>query len=282
MHTAPHSWLAVVVICGVLSVFSGCSTTGSDHSDADVVSDSADLFTSGDVRDSDTAGCDADCDAGDSTDTGLTDAVEVAGEVAVEIYVRDTWHEDFFREYSLCFPCKQDQNCQGDRGGYGNLCLDRGANGKVCGVFCSRDWPCRQGYECLSSGVGGEYDMQCQPADGAECPCTTMMITDGARTDCVVKNEFGECFGDRACNEDCSASVPAPETCNLKDDDCNGATDDGLGFTQCGVGICEHTVGHCVNGNQYICDPFAGAVDETCNGNDDDCDGETDEDIVCL
>lgn len=210
---------------------------------------------------------------GDATDARVADAVEV--------YVRDTRLEDLFKGHSLCFPCKQDQDCDGWYYSYGNLCLDRGANGKFCGIWCSPDNPCRPGYECLSSGVGGEYDMQCQPSDGAECPCTVMMISEGARTDCFVKNEFGKCFGDRACNEDCSANIPTSEVCNLMDDDCNGGTDDGLGEVSCGVGLCQHLVPACVNGGQWICDPFAGAVDETCNGSDDDCDGETDEDIVC-
>ena len=61
---------------------------------------------------------------------------------------------------------------------------------------------------------------------------------------CEKHNEFGTCSGVLgpcvAGQATCSATVPAPETCNGKDDDCNGVTDDNL---------CEDgdpaTIGYC-------------------------------------
>ncbi|MBM4395263.1 MAG: putative metal-binding motif-containing protein [Deltaproteobacteria bacterium] len=82
-----------------------------------------------------------------------------------------------------------------------------------------------------------------------------------------------------------------PETCNGKDDDCNGVTDDGFKYLgappagECdGVGECGAGVVVCTaDGTKATCStnpdgstPQA-AVD-TCNGLDDDCDGQTDED----
>lgn len=85
-------------------------------------------------------------------------------------------------------------------------------------------------------------------------------------------------------DEDCSpfdaAVFPGNnEECNGKDSDCNGIVDDGLGETTCGKGLCEHTVPNCLDGVEQFCDPLEGASDEVCNGLDDNCSGETDEDF---
>ncbi len=80
---------------------------------------------------------------------------------------------------------------------------------------------------------------------------------------------------------------PVDNTCNGVDNDCSGVSD-GQGndddyvapVTVCGVGRCAGTVGTlaCQAGSTSdTCDPDANAVAETCNGQDDDCDGETDE-----
>ena len=102
----------------------------------------------------------------------------------------------------------------------------------------------------------------------------------------------GEC---RAGSETCSAGswgscqgevVPATETCNGLDDDCDGQTDESL-TENCyegpagteGVGQCH--AGHrvCTNGNWGSCQNQVVPTTEVCNGLDDDCDGQTDEDL---
>ena len=82
--------------------------------------------------------------------------------------------------------------------------------------------------------------------------------------------------------EDCAPFDPqvhpgAAETCNGLDDNCNDEVDDGLGQSTCGQGNCQHTVDNCVAAQVQFCDPFAGALPEECNGEDDDCDGDTDD-----
>ena len=81
------------------------------------------------------------------------------------------------------------------------------------------------------------------------------------------------------------AGQPAAEVCDGLDNDCNGAADDGLGVGDAcaeGVGACQRAgVNICGANGSVICSVQAGApVAETCNGLDDDCDGQIDEDAA--
>ncbi|MBM4354584.1 MAG: hypothetical protein FJ109_12480 [Deltaproteobacteria bacterium] len=69
----------------------------------------------------------------------------------------------------------------------------------------------------------------------------------------------------------------AEESCDGKDNDCDGAVDEELGQLACGKGICFHTVKACIGGEPQQCNPFQGALQETCDGLDNDCDGGVDE-----
>jgi hypothetical protein len=76
------------------------------------------------------------------------------------------------------------------------------------------------------------------------------------------------------------------ETCNGEDDDCDGRSDEtfaGLGQPcSAGVGPCQREGTAVCNGagDDVVCDAVPGGGEaESCNGQDDDCDGETDEDI---
>jgi hypothetical protein len=79
---------------------------------------------------------------------------------------------------------------------------------------------------------------------------------------------------------DIAPGEPAPEACNVADDDCDGVVDEDTALG----GVCDEGVGFCEAGTVAcspegpVCDvaPRAGSA-EACNGVDDDCDGETDE-----
>jgi hypothetical protein len=73
------------------------------------------------------------------------------------------------------------------------------------------------------------------------------------------------------------AAGSVPETCDSLDNDCDGLIDEDLGLTTCGLGNCEHTIDNCVGGLSQVCDPFLGMAEESCDGLDNNCNGESDE-----
>jgi hypothetical protein len=81
--------------------------------------------------------------------------------------------------------------------------------------------------------------------------------------------------------------TPIDATCDGVDDDCDGATDEDVprpveGIT-CGLGACRRDGERRCEGGHLVerCTPGPAAADDaTCNGRDDDCDGETDEDVI--
>jgi hypothetical protein len=141
-------------------------------------------------------------------------------------------------------------DCDGD-------CVDLFSDPRHCGV-CGNACPeptharstCvggRCGYECLAGWTDGNGD----PADGCE-------------EGCVVANK--------------------EELCNGRDDDCNGAVDDTF---PCAMGKVFPCTTACGTSGTSTCDEscqvpgWCEPPPEVCNGTDDDCDGETDEDFEC-
>ncbi len=122
--------------------------------------------------------------------------------------------------------------------------------------------------------------------DGGECvPGNTRLCGEGATIGlcrrgmqtCGADGFFGPCMGQ---------VEPTAEQCNGADDDCDSRVDEDLGLGEpCeGVGVCGPGVVECRNARDLRCSSDPGGADdasaaEACNGLDDDCDGETDEDF---
>ncbi len=81
---------------------------------------------------------------------------------------------------------------------------------------------------------------------------------------------------------------PSPETCDGTDEDCDGEIDEradlaaaGVAGVACGEdeGQCEAGIQECRQGG-LVCEGGTPPGTETCDGTDEDCDGQTDEEVV--
>lgn len=156
-----------------------------------------------------------------------------------------------------------------------------------------------------TDGDGYRDCIDCQPLDPTINPGVTE-ICDGIDNNCRegIDEDFnvgdacsagvGECVADgvMVCAADASATEcgavtgdPSDEFCDDLDNDCDGETDEDFDLGE----ACTNGVGECVtsgtkicaaDGSTTECDAVAGIPDlEFCDGLDNDCDGETDEDF---
>ena len=120
------------------------------------------------------------------------------------------------------------------------------------------------------------------------------MADQGIDPTCIDRDDDGwvEGEGCRLPSGDCAPddgdrNPGVEEICNRRDDNCNGTTDEGDpgGGTECQTGqqgLCAQGLTAC-EGGEIVCTPsFRPAAAEACNGDDDDCDGATDEDVPGL
>ena len=145
--------------------------------------------------------------------------------------------------------------------------------------------------QCFHTGpscIGG-VSYECDPFTGA-----SKEVCDGQDNDCdghtdedlgTVECGKGQCLHQQ---EYCQNEKVQPcdpffgaelEVCDLTDNDCDGLVDEELGTTSCGQGICAHPVKVCEDGAPGSCEPLLGAKDEVCDGQDNDCDAEVDEEL---
>ncbi|MFO0747288.1 MAG: VCBS repeat-containing protein [Myxococcota bacterium] len=187
---------------------------------------------------------------------------------------------------NLCKPCRSSSECTNPLLPTAPaLCVPAAdpSQGSFCASQCSDSIPCPDGFTCGDVPLdGGGVARQCLPTDGM-CECRPAWANAGLVTDCTTSNAYGTCGGMRTCGPDgltsCDAATPASESCNGKDDDCNGKTDDVAPFA-CTIvnehGTCPGTAA-CDGDGHDRCVGTAPAA-ETCDGVNNDCDAQTDED----
>jgi phosphohistidine swiveling domain-containing protein len=142
-------------------------------------------------------------------------------------------------------------------------------------------------YRCVASNAAGSVTSAAAILGVVEC---FEVSYEPADTSCGV----GACHatGRTSCvngriQDSCSPSTPAPSdaSCDGVDDDCSGAADEDYApvNTSCGIGACAATgQTECRQGEvRDLCTPGAPAAgDASCDGNDDDCSGQADEDYA--
>ena len=182
---------------------------------------------------------------------------------------------------TACQPCAADSACVVP----GNKCIALDS-GSFCGRDCGPDnaygtpaGECPDGFTCETAGGAS----QCVPLTGS-CTCRNE-TQEGATRTCVTSNGFGQCLGAQSCGPagwtDCTAPTPAAETCNGQDDDCDGQVDEGVAAP---TDPCEQSNAFGTCTADWVCAgeaswkcPAATPVAETCNYQDDNCDGVVDD-----
>ena len=281
---------------GVDSVDAVDAQDASDSANSDTVADSPDSDVAQNCEQAGLPGCacttGGDCDTGKCLDTSggkqcaatCVDTGCPAGYTCQSLGGSDPLNYCVESHLSLCAPCNANKECQ-TQGVTSALCVDYGDLGHFCGGACTVDSDCGVGYTCgdvPDPASAGKTVKQCKKTNG-QCECSVWAKVMGAQTTCSASNSAGKCLGARQCQPSgltaCDAATPATETCNGADDDCNGKIDDLPADATCGVSnasgtcvgtaVCQGGVASCVGAKT----PKA----EDCNGEDDNCDGSTDE-----
>jgi len=149
-----------------------------------------------------------------------------------------------------------------------------------------------EGFDEDNDGVttcGGDCDdtnSQIHPHNTERC--------DGFDNDCdgvIPPEEYVDADGDgyvhcRECDDNNANTYPgALEICDTEDNDCDGQIDENVSeaWSGCGppstLGLCERDIPVCIDGEMY-CPNAVHETPEGCDGEDNDCDGQTDENLA--
>ena len=140
-------------------------------------------------------------------------------------------------------------------------------------LSCSEDdeWAYVEEYRCEEGvrQIKQVRDPECfnETIKWADYPCQENQLCEGE----------GVCANNELCG---NSIINENEQCDGPDDECctSSCTYETDKTQTCGVGECEITRNLCYNGEVIDCNPGEPS-EELCNGLDDDCDGETDEDF---
>jgi hypothetical protein len=173
-----------------------------------------------------------------------------------------------------CRPCHDSTDCARFPGDDATFCHDDGGKlDSYCTSSCDDLKSCPDGFHCKED--------VCVAVKEA-CYCADDATNLGHSTACSLPGASA-CIGERVCTaeglSECDAPLPKNEICNGIDDNCNGQVDEEIEPPACKStndnGSCSGFE-QCIQG-EPVCDAPTAQV-EMCDGIDNDCDGEIDED----
>ncbi len=192
-------------------------------------------------------------------------------------------------------PCTEDicgaMGCENPPAADGTACMDGLCYDGACCAGCWDGTVCQAGDTGAACGVSGATCTTCMDADA----CTDDGCDATGACAFTTRDADGDGHGDPMCPaaggvpaDDCDETDPdinptADERCNGVDDDCDGDIDE---VTVCAPGTMQACTTTCGTSGMQACtdlcvwEPCVPPA-ETCNGMDDDCDGDDDEDFDC-
>ncbi len=165
----------------------------------------------------------------------------------------------------------------GKVGGIGTADVDGDGQLNFCDDDSDADGaPDESDCEPLDAGVGGAGTEIC---NGEDDDCDGEVDEELAPLTCGLgpcAHSVDAC--ENGVQQDCDPFEGAEvEACNGVDDDCDGEVDEGLGSLTCGSGGCAVEIPACENGEPQQCSGQGQPQTETCDCQDNDCDGQIDE-----